>query len=99
MSTLTLTNTSGRMRTFVLEHEPVCQDGCVCEQAGDVRIPQTLTLAAGARADGLPRVVLTVPAVLSAVRRGELVVLEDAAPSAPPPSTTPTGRSRKRGAS
>jgi hypothetical protein len=102
MNTLTLTNTSGRMRTFVLEHDAVCQGGCACEQSRDARVPQTLTLAAGARVAGLARVVLTVPAVLSAVRRGELVVVEDAAPSSPPPPpppTPPTGRSRKRGAS
>jgi hypothetical protein len=86
--TISLTNTSRRITTFVLPHESYCsaRDRCACAiRRGGARVPGSLTLALDVRAHALEDVILRVPAIALAVRRGELrVEREDLA--APIPS-------------
>lgn len=77
--TITLTNPSGRMKTFTLPHESYCKarGRCACAMASSRaprRVPASLTLAAGARLEGVDEAVLAVPEVDRALRAGELRV-------------------------
>ncbi len=74
-----LTNKSGRMMTFVLEHEPYCValGRCACTEVlgrNPRRLPGALTLPAGLPVMNLPEAVLALPAVERAVRAGHLAV-------------------------
>ncbi|MCU0687954.1 MAG: hypothetical protein MUF34_37870 [Polyangiaceae bacterium] len=82
---IALTNKSGRLLTFVLEHEPYCValGRCACTEVlgrSPRRLPGALTLPAGLPVMNLPEALLTLPAVSRAVRTGQLVV----APMLPP---------------
>ena len=97
--TVSLTNTSGRCQVFVLAHEVYCKalGNCACDLVqgrAARRIPRSLTLAAGLIAPELEDAVLTVPEVVGAVRRGELVVkrhvVEPPRRAASATSTVPT---------
>ncbi len=89
--TVSLKNTSGRLKVIVLAHETYCaargQCGCdVPAGRGARRTPRSLTLATGVTAPGLDEAVLTLPEVRRALQRGELAV-EREVPA--PPRTPP----------
>ena len=82
---VTLTNTTKRMKTFNLPHETYCSalGKCVCHtpsRKDKRRIPASLSLPVGQRIEGLPDVILQVPAIAQAVRRGEFRVDQVKAP-------------------
>ncbi|MCP3104519.1 hypothetical protein LZ198_37220 [Myxococcus sp. K15C18031901] len=108
---VTLTNTQGRLVTFLLPHESYCvaRDACGCgvqPGRGGRRLPSSLTLATGVTLEDVPEAALSVPTVAAAIRRGD-VVLKRQAPSVPPssPSLLPAPEAsarasrKKRGAS
>mgnify|MGYP000922460577 CR=1 FL=1 len=71
--TVSLTNTSRRCMVFVLAHDVFCVTNGRCRCAPGARpVPTSLTVAAGVTVDGLDEAVLTVPAVIRAVRDGAL---------------------------
>ena len=79
MSEVTLINTSGRLKAFTLSHESYCKarGRCACTMTSGRdtrRIPSALTLAAGARLEGLDDAALAVPDIERAVRAGDLRV-------------------------
>lgn len=89
--TVSLKNTSGRLKVIVLAHETFCaargQCGCDVPAArGARRMPRSLTLATGVTATGLDEAVLALPEVRRALQRGELAA-ERAVPA--PPRTPP----------
>jgi hypothetical protein len=70
---ISLTNTSRRCLVFVLAHDVFCVANSRCRCARGARpVPTSLTLAAGVTVDGIDDAVLTVPAVIRAVRDGAL---------------------------
>jgi len=76
---ISLTNTTRRMKVFVLPHAEYCKalGRCACvELPGKKkrRVPSSLTIPAGAKADELSQAVLVVKRVAQAVRQGELTV-------------------------
>jgi hypothetical protein len=82
---IALTNKSGRLLTFVLEHAPYCValGRCACTEVlgrNPRRLPGALTLPAGLPVMNLPEALLVLPAVARAVRAGQLAV----APMPPP---------------
>jgi hypothetical protein len=82
---IALTNKSGRMLTFVLEHAPYCISlgRCACAEVlgrNPRRLPAALTLPAGLPVMNLPEALIALPAVARAVRAGQVVV----APMPPP---------------
>gem|GEM_PF-1225913 len=89
--TVSLKNTSGRLKVIVLAHETFCaargQCGCdVPAGRGARRTPRSLTLATGVTAAGLDEAVLTLAEVRRALQRGELgVAREVPAPPRTPP--------------
>jgi len=94
--TVTLTNTSGRLKTFTLPHESFCaaRGRCACAMTpgrDPRRVPSSLTLAAEARLEGVDEAVLAVPEVDRALRAGALRVARK-----PPPvrsvNTDPNNR-------
>ena len=77
--TVTLINTSGRIKCVTLPHEIYCKalGRCVCTMTpgrNARRIPTSLTLAAGARLELVDEAVLAVPEIANAVRAGEMRV-------------------------
>ncbi len=71
--TVSLTNTSRRCLVFVLAHDVFCVANSRCRCAPGARpVPTSLTLTAGVTVDGIDEAVLTVPAVIRAVRDGAL---------------------------
>ncbi|QQR46179.1 hypothetical protein JKA73_08765 [Myxococcus xanthus] len=108
---VTLTNSLGRLVTFLLPHESYCaaRGTCACgvqPGRGGRRLPSSLTLATDVTLEDIHEAALSVPAVAAAIRRGE-VTLKRQAPSAPPssPSLLPAPEAsarasrKKRGAS
>jgi len=94
--TITLTNTSGRLKTFTLPHESYCKArgrcSCTSTSGRDARrVPSSMTLAADARLEGLDEGVLSVPEIERALRAGELRV-ERKPPPARPANTEPNNR-------
>lgn len=82
---VTLTNTSGRMKTFVLAHETYCsaRGECACTVTpgrNARRVASSLTLATGARVTDFDDAVVRVPEVARAARAGELRVEREAPP-------------------
>jgi hypothetical protein len=76
---IALTNKSGRMLTFVLEHAPYCValGRCACTEVlgrSPRRLPGALTLPAGLPVMNLPEALLALPAVARAVRAGQVAV-------------------------
>ena len=70
-----LTNTSRRCLVFVLAHDVFCVANGRCRCApGNRHVPTSLTIAAGVTVGDLDDAVLTVPAVIRAVRDGALTV-------------------------
>ncbi|NOJ79809.1 hypothetical protein [Myxococcus xanthus] len=107
---VTLTNTLGRLVTFLLPHESYClaRGACACGvQLGRSgrRLPSSLTLATGVTLEDVPEAALSVPAVAAAIRRGEVALKRQAPTATPssPPSAAPEVSARvsrkKRGAS
>ena len=92
--TISLSNNAGRCLVFVLSHEAFCGalGSCRCsveaERAGR-RLASSLTLAAGHTVAELPEAVLAVPAVVRAVRRGELAVARVVVEPAPAAESNP----------
>jgi hypothetical protein len=89
--TVTLTNSSGRLATFVLAHDTYCAKAarCACTQRRDgVRIAGSLTLAARASAKDVDAAAVGLPAIRAAIRSGALRV--DAVPAAPKPISVAT---------
>jgi hypothetical protein len=87
---ITMTNTSGRLKTFVLAHESYCtaRGHCACAITQDRaarRVPTSLTLAAGAKKSGVDENALAVPEIARAVRSGDLHVEREASASLPTP--------------
>lgn len=94
--TITLTNTSGRLKTFTLSHESYCKarGRCSCTKTSGRdarRVPSSLTLAADVRLEGLDEGVLSVPEIERALRAGELRV-ERKPPPVRPANTDPNNR-------
>ncbi|HEU4406548.1 MAG TPA: hypothetical protein VFS43_14880 [Polyangiaceae bacterium] len=78
---IALTNKSGRMLTFVLEHAPYCValGRCACTEVlgrNPRRLPGALTLPAGVPVMNLPEALLALPAVARAVRAGQVAVAQ-----------------------
>ena len=76
---IALTNKSGRLLTFVLEHEPYCvalgRCGCTEVPARPPRrLPGALTLPAGLPVMNLPEAVLALAPVARALRAGQVAV-------------------------
>lgn len=85
---VTLTNTSGRLRVFILPHDTYCQalGGCDCgfTLGRPVRrLPTSVTLPVGIAVRDLPDAVLAIAEIGTAIRRGEL--LARTTPDLPPP--------------
>jgi hypothetical protein len=98
--TLILTNTSGRLKAFTLSHESYCaargRCACATTPGRDARrVPSSLTLAAGARLEGVDEAVLAVPEVARALRAGELRVERTPPPPARP--LAPDSNNRRAG--
>ena len=95
--TITLTNTSGRLKTFTLPHESYCKarGRCSCTKTSGRdarRVPSSLTLAADARLEGLDEGVLSVPEIERALRAGDLRVERKPPPPVRPATTDPNIR-------
>ncbi len=95
--TITLTNSSGRLKTFTLPHESYCKArgrcACAMTPGRDARrVPSSLTLAADARLEGVDEAVLAVPEVERALRAGELCVERKPPPPTRPVSPDPNNR-------
>ena len=74
--TLTLENQSGRLRVYLLPHEPYCAalGRCACTFTSDRhsrRLASSLTLATGVTVE-TEEAVLSVPEIASALRAGDL---------------------------
>lgn len=103
---LTLSNRSGRMLVFVLDHDSFCSatGRCECrvERLGRrrLRVARSLTVPAGAAIADLPEAVLSVPPVARALASGELTARRAApAPLAvaeSAPATEPQTTARKK---
>ena len=92
--TITLINTTRRMKVFTLPHDSYCAaaGGCACAQETGRegrRIASSLTLPADSVTHGLNEAVLLVPDVALDVRKGELRVRREAT------TTTTANPSRK----
>lgn len=98
---ITLTNTTRRMKVLNLPHASYCErrGTCACTQRGERRLASSLTLPAGAELGGLDEAVLAVPQVLALVRAGELRVRRGAPPrkSNPTPNSKPRKATRRSG--
>jgi len=100
--TVSLINTSGRLKTFTLPHESYCKarGRCSCTQTSGRdarRVPSSVTLAADARIEGLDEGVLAVPDIERALRAGDLrVERKPPPPSKPAPIDTNNRRAGKR---
>ncbi|WXH27959.1 hypothetical protein WA016_01891 [Myxococcus stipitatus] len=89
-----LTNTKGRLLTFLLSHEGYCSacGECACSLQpgrGGRRLPSSLTLAAGVALAGLPEAVLQVASVAAAIRRGDVAVKRQVAQESRTPVSSP----------
>ena len=96
--TVSLTNTSRRMRAFTLPHETYCQarGQCACSQSSGRaprRLASSLTLAADTACANLDDAVVAVPDIARAIRAGELR-LEREPPSPAKTTTTETNLRR-----
>lgn len=77
--TVTLINTSGRLKAFTLAHETYCtaRGRCACTVTpghDGRRIASSITLAASTRLEELDEAVLAIPDVERAARSGDLRV-------------------------
>lgn len=86
--TVTLTNTSRRLRVITLVHERYCEVcGRCCCTVTPGRTPRRLaaavTLPAGSTSDALDQAVLDLPDVARAIRAGDLRAEPRPSPSAP----------------
>ena len=103
---LTLSNRSGRMLVFVLDHDSFCSalGRCECrvERLGRrrLRVARSLSIPAGAAAGDLPDALIAVPTVARALANGELAARRTASrPSAiaePAPAAEPRTAARKK---
>jgi len=98
--TVTLSNTSGRLKTFTLPHESFCaaRGRCACAMTpgrDPRRVPSSLTLAAKTRLEGVDEAVLAVPEIDQTVHAGELRV--ERKPSAPQRPVNPDPNNRRAG--
>ena len=97
--TITLINTTRRMKVINLPHEVYCAatGRCVCVAApgrDKRRIAASLTLPAGSITPGLDEAVLLVPEVARDMRAGELRVRREA--PAPKNNTNPSRKAPRR---
>ena len=93
--TVSLTNKSGRCLVFVLAHETYCKalGACRCDVVQGRRArrtPKSLTLPSGVTSHSLDDAVLSIPDVVRAVKRGELVVKLPKPVAESPKTPTPT---------
>jgi hypothetical protein len=76
--TVSLINTSGRLKSFALPHETYCKarGRCACRLTRELerRIPSSITIAADTRVSDLDDAVLQVPDIAQALRNGEIRV-------------------------
>jgi len=96
--TITLINTTRRMKVINLPHDIYCAAAgrCACTAVsgrGGRRIASSLTLPAGSATPGLDEAVLLVPEVARDVRAGELRVRREA-PA--PKNTNPSRKAPRR---
>jgi hypothetical protein len=97
--TITLINTTRRIKVINLPHDIYCAAAgrCACLQApgrDKRRIASSLTLPAGSITPGLDEAVLLVPEVARDVRAGELRVRREA--PAPKNNTNPSRKAPRR---
>ena len=103
--TITLTNTTRRMKVINLPHDVYCAAAarCACDSTRGRPTPSALTLAAGTSAQCLDEAVLRVPEIARDVRAGALRVRREVEKAAPPvpaatkPETAPRKARRRSG--
>ena len=94
--TVTLINTTRRMKVINLPHASYCEalGTCACTAGrGDRLTASSLTLCAGSTTLGLHEAVLQLPDVARDIRAGELRVRRDVSP--PQPKSRPRKASRR----